>query len=107
MINKLWQSTKDFHGKWDFKALTAKGVKRAFLEEVDEVIEELEKEVLDLDALCEEMVDVLVTLLGICIYYNISLFRFSGFIDKVCNKNDAKNHETHYLDKKTSKITRR
>lgn len=103
MIFEVWDSTAKLFERFD-KRQWPKEALAVFQEEVREfhhavLIDELRDTV-------DEAVDVLVTICAALQSRGIAYEDFAAGIDRVIAKNDAKTHETHYVDG-AGKIRRR
>lgn len=135
ILVSLIQSTNDLHNRFG----TAQTIEQSLIymtEEYNEVLDAISTDEPDLDNLKEEIVDVIVTLIGVVksmfndsnntnvlkVMYPISKMIGDVYliakrnkitsedlqksIDVVINKNNAKTFETHYVNRETGKITR-
>lgn len=135
ILVSLIQSTNDLHNRFG----TAQTIEQSLLfltEEYNEVLDAVSNSEPDIENLKEEIVDVIVTLVGVVksmfdaphntnvlkAMYPISKIIGDVYliakrnkitsedlqtaIEKVINKNNAKTLETHYVNQETGKITR-
>lgn len=133
-FTELINSTLELHQRFNTNQTVKQAAERV-VEEFEECINAVEDE--NLNNLREEIVDVFVTLIGLALSftkstdgfevfkhlweiarilrgihalttkYNITYDVLVPYMDKVILKNNSKTSETHYLDNKTGKITRK
>lgn len=103
-FERLWLSTRGLHDRF---GITPEIDSQAALirEEAEEVIAAARDE--GADELAAEIADCIVVLMGMGMARGIALDRLQDAMNAVIAKNDAKTHETHYVNPATHKITRK
>lgn len=113
----LWASTEAFHKRFDQYPPKLAPQMGCVYEEVDEVESAsrqaawITRHTGDPSAarrdVAEEVADVIVTLMGVCMAVDVTRDDLLAAMDIVARKNDAKSWDGYYVDKMTGKITRK
>ena len=94
-MKELWQSTVDFHKRFDNLPPSLPSALKAFQNKSRGVIGELLPFDINLSILTEECVDVIVACMGLILAAGGTLDDLEAAVRKVIAKNDAKTTETH------------
>lgn len=103
LLNKLWMSTVSLYFRFHVTP-TVENTSMVFREEARELL--LAQAGEPDENVAEECADVLVTALGVLLSRGIALAELERAIMRVVAKNDAKTHETHFVNA-DGKIARR
>jgi phosphoribosyl-ATP pyrophosphohydrolase len=105
ILKMLWDSTANFHKRFNKFPPILNSALYAFREEVKEV--EYAAEFQSNAEICEEIADAVVTMFGLAMAKGIGFKNIEDAIATVLNKNNAKNRQTHVVDNVSGKIRRR
>lgn len=113
----LWDSTDELHHRFDKFPPKSRETLLVFVEEARELVEATQfyerfGELVpgtdrSITHVCLEAADVLVTVFATLSALGISREQFMAAAQSVAAKNDAKTHDTHFVNPDTGKITRR
>lgn len=95
-LSTMWQSNEDFHARFLGRPADVKEACTAYLEEGLELTEAAFNNTVE--NVANEAADVLYTVIGVLRSRGISFDDFLIACQQVISKNDAKTHETHYIN---------
>ena len=106
LLAEIWRSTAELYER--FRLLPDRdNTRKVFIEEATELLTaQAQNTPYGAHGITTETADVIVTALGICMAAGLTLQDVTDAIQTVITKNDAKTHETHYVNE-AGKITRR
>lgn len=104
VLRHLWESSAEFYQRFNCYPPETHALLRVMNEEYFELIEAAFAG--DNHALADEAADLIVTIMGTLMSCGVSLDGLEAAIERVAAKNDAKTHETHFIDQ-NGKIARR
>lgn len=97
MLAKMWQSNEDFHNRFLGRPANFSEALYAYSEEFRELEQATIYSQSEWEISCEAA-DVLYTVIGVLRSRDIDLEMFLDAMQHVINKNNAKTHETHYIN---------
>lgn len=103
-LHHLWESSAEFYERFDCYPPETHALLRVMNEEYFELIEAAFSG--DNHALADEAADLVVTIMGTLMSCGVGLAELERAMERIAAKNDAKTHETHYVNS-NGKIARR
>jgi hypothetical protein len=105
-LHYLWKSTLIMWNNFHRFKPTRKGARTKFLHEVKELLAEIDREQPDVRTIIKESLDVLVTLIGVLLAFDVDFALFTREVPDIAAKNMAKTPKTHTYNEATDTIER-